>query len=94
VEIEDLNFIGESVSPASGVRMVRVEQMIKQRPVFQSESRFILDREGRIVRSLGLMVPNATPQAEALENLLSPEDALQRTMAHNKKQPDPKASNE
>ncbi len=79
-EIADLNFIGESISPESGLRMVRVEQIINGRPVFQSETRFILDREGRIVRSLGLMVPKATPQAEALENLLSPQDALQRTM--------------
>ncbi|HEY0460088.1 MAG TPA: M36 family metallopeptidase, partial [Pyrinomonadaceae bacterium] len=80
-EIANLNFIGESLSPASGVRMVRVEQIINNRPVFQSESRFILDREGRIVRSLGLMVPNASASAEALENLLSPQEALQRTMA-------------
>ena len=80
-EIADLNFIGESISEASGVRMVRVEQIINGRPVFQSETRFILDREGRIIRSLGLMVPNASEQAAALENLLSPQDALQRTMA-------------
>lgn len=80
-EIADLNFIGESISEASGVRMVRVEQIVNNRPVFQSETRFILDREGRIIRSLGLMVPNASQQAAALENLLSPQDALQRTMA-------------
>ena len=80
-EIDDLNFLGESISPGSGVRMVRVEQIINGRPVFQSETRFILDREGRIIRSLGLMVPNASASAEALENLLSPQDALQRTMA-------------
>ena len=79
-EINDLNFIGESISPESGVRMVRVEQVINGRPVFQSETRFILDREGRIIRSLGLIVPNASASAEALENLLSPQDALQRTM--------------
>lgn len=80
-EIENLNFIGESISPAGGIRMVRVEQIINNRPVFQSETRFILDREGRIIRSLGLMIPNASESAEALENLLSPQDALQRTMA-------------
>jgi len=80
-EIANLNFIGESISPESGVRMVRVEQMINGRPVFQSETRFILDRQGRIIRSLGLMVPNATVSAEALTDLLSPQDALQRTMA-------------
>lgn len=81
-EIANLNFIGESISPASGLRMVRVEQMINGRPVFQSETRFILDREGRIIRSLGLMVPKGSESAEALVDLLSPQDALQRTMAY------------
>lgn len=80
-EINDLNFIGESISPDSGLRMVRVEQMTNGRPVFQSETRFILDREGRVLTSLGLMVPKASESAGALDNLLSPQDALQRTMA-------------
>jgi subtilisin-like proprotein convertase family protein len=80
-EIANLNFIGESISPDSGLRMVRVEQVINGRPVFQSETRFILDREGRIVRSLGLMVPKASETAELLTDLLSPEEALRRTMA-------------
>lgn len=79
-EIADLNFIGESISPESGIRMVRVEQIINERPVFQSETRFILDRDGRIISSLGLIVPNATTSANALENLLTPQAALKLTM--------------
>lgn len=79
-EIANLKFIGESVSQNSGLRMVRVEQIVNKRPVFQSETRFILDRNGRIIRSLGLMIPNATRGAETLDNLLSPQVALQRTM--------------
>jgi subtilisin-like proprotein convertase family protein len=79
-ELDNLNFIGESISPASGLRMVRVEQIINGRPVFQSETRFILDRDGRIIRSLGLIVPNASAQAADLKGLISPQDALQRTM--------------
>jgi subtilisin-like proprotein convertase family protein len=79
--INNLNFIGESISPASGLRMVRVEQMINGRPVFQSETRFILDREGRIMTSLGLIIPNADQNPGSLDNLLAPEDALQRTMS-------------
>jgi Zn-dependent metalloprotease len=46
-DIANLNFIGESVSPGSGLRMVRVEQMVNGLPVFQSETRVVLDREGR-----------------------------------------------
>jgi uncharacterized repeat protein (TIGR01451 family) len=59
-EIDALHFLGESVSPRNGMRMVRVEQLVNGRPVFQSESRFILDRSGRVWRSLGLMMPNAS----------------------------------
>ena len=79
-ELANLNFIGESISPESGLRMVRVEQIINGRPVFQSETRFIMDRDGRIIRSLGLMVPKASETAELLTDLLSPQEALKRTM--------------
>src|SRR5688572_8674915 len=37
-DIANLRFIGESVSQASGLRMVRVEQMVNGRSVFQSET--------------------------------------------------------
>ena len=80
-EIEDLHFIGESVSPQSGLRMVRVEQRIDGRPVFQSETRFILDREGRIWRSLGLLVPSGAPATPvSLAKKISAKDALARAM--------------
>ncbi len=58
-EIDALHFRGESVSPRNGMRMVRVEQRINDHPVFQSDTRFILDRSGRVWRSLGLLMPNA-----------------------------------
>jgi subtilisin-like proprotein convertase family protein len=57
-DIDALHLLGESVSPQSGLRMVRVEQRLNGLPVFQSETRFILDREGRVWRSLGLLVPS------------------------------------
>ena len=81
-DLQELHFIGESVSPDSGIRMVRVEQTVNGLPVFQSESRFILDAEGRIVRSLGLMVPDASQTAEYPTQVLPAADALQRTMGH------------
>jgi subtilisin-like proprotein convertase family protein len=80
-DIAHLRFIGESVSPGSGLRMVRVEQIVKGRPVFQSETRFILDREGRLVRSVGLLVPDASTAAVALTNSLSAQSALVSAMA-------------
>ncbi len=80
-DIASLHFIGESVSRASGLRMVRVEQMVQGRPVFQSETRFTIDRDGRLVRSVGLMVPNATAIAAAPANAVSAPDALVSAMS-------------
>jgi subtilisin-like proprotein convertase family protein len=80
-DIDKLNFIGESVNRVSGLRMVRVEQVVNGLPVFQSESRFILDRDGRVVRSTGLMIPKAGEGAPSLENLLSAQAALRSAMA-------------
>ena len=62
-EIDALHFRGESVSPRNGMRMVRVEQRINDHSVFQSDTRFILDRSGRVWRSLGLLMPNAANAA-------------------------------
>jgi subtilisin-like proprotein convertase family protein len=62
-DIASLRFLGESVSRRSGLRMVRVEQVVNGLRVFQTDTRFILDRDGRIVRSVGLLVPADGTQA-------------------------------
>lgn len=80
-EINQLHFIGESVSKGSGLRMVRVEQTVNGRPVFQSETRFSVNRDGRLVRSVGLMVSNPTISAAPLVGLISAKDALKAAMA-------------
>ena len=80
-DLAQLHFIGESVSPGSGLRMVRVEQTVNGRPVFQSETRVTLDREGRVIRSVGLLVPNASRTAPALAGLLPASAALASAMA-------------
>ena len=74
-EIDVLHFLGESVSP-SGLRMVRVEQRRNGLPVFQSETRFILDRQGRIWRSLGLLVPSGATVPPVTLTKISARDAL------------------
>ena len=78
-----LRVIGESVSQGSGMRMVRVEQVVKGLPVFQSETRFILDANGRVFRSTGLIIPNADATAPSpnLSELMSAQEALVRAMA-------------
>jgi uncharacterized repeat protein (TIGR01451 family) len=77
-EVDGLELIGESRSPRSGIRMVRVVQKVGGLPVFGSETRFILDRDGRVWRSLGQLVPglgrtlagaSLAPQRTAAETL-------------------------
>jgi subtilisin-like proprotein convertase family protein len=81
-DIDALHFLGESVSPKSGLRMVRVEQRLNGLPMFQSETRFILDREGRVWRSLGLLVPSgATGPVPSQQPKVSAPEALVRAMS-------------
>ena len=75
-EIDALHLKGESASPKSGARMVRVDQVIRGLPVFQSETRFLLDRNGRLVRSVGLLVPRASVIAPLPVARISAEQAL------------------
>ncbi|HEY0511691.1 MAG TPA: IPTL-CTERM sorting domain-containing protein [Thermoanaerobaculia bacterium] len=84
-DLGDLVALGDSPGGASGLRMLRMEQQIDGRPVFQSETRFILDREGRLVKTTGLMVPNArlaAPQVKTAK-LMAPADAVVRLLAAN-----------
>lgn len=80
-DLNNLRFIGESVSPGSGLRMVRVDQVINGCTVFQSETRFIIDKDGRLIRSVGLLVPNASAAAPAPDFRVSAQDALVSAMA-------------
>jgi hypothetical protein len=80
-EINALHFIGESVSRVTGIRMVRVEQRINGLPVFQSETRFVLDRDGRLIRSVGALVPGASARALTASPGISADRALEASMA-------------
>jgi uncharacterized repeat protein (TIGR01451 family) len=79
-DLASLKSLGESDSPGSGLRMLRLEQMVNGIPVFQSETRFILDRGGRLVRSVGLFAPDATASAAPLKGLVSASQALAASM--------------
>jgi subtilisin-like proprotein convertase family protein len=75
-DIENLRFIGgESVSPGSGMRMIRFEQVINGISIFQSETRAIIAPDGTLNRTVGLLIPWAS-DAEPLDNLISPSEAL------------------
>lgn len=75
-DIGSLRFLGESVSRGNGMRMVRVEQTANGLPIFQSETRFILDSQGRVFRSTGLMIPSVKADPIEFESLISAEAAL------------------
>lgn len=59
-ELSTLRFKGESLSRGSGMRMVRMEQVVNGLPVFQSDTRFSINREGRLIRSVGRLVPGVS----------------------------------
>src|SRR5579872_2869819 len=82
-DLGDLVALGDSPGGTSGLRMLRMEQQIDGLPVFQSETRFLLDRDGRLVKSVGLMVPHARSLAPELKSakLIAPEEAVVRLLA-------------
>lgn len=79
-QVAGMNFIGESVTPESGLRMVRAEQLVNGYPIFQSETRFLLDRNGRMFRTVGALIPNAAASPSGLVGLMEPQDALRAAM--------------
>jgi uncharacterized repeat protein (TIGR01451 family) len=81
-DLADLVVLGDSPGGSSGLRMLRMEQQIDGRPIFQSETRFLLDRDGRLLESLGRMVPHARAFAPKLEaaRLLTPAEAVSRLL--------------
>lgn len=79
-DIATLKIGGESLSGGGGMRMVRVEQIVNGLPVFQSDTRFILDAEGRVFRSTGLIIPNATVEPVEFGGLISAQAALSIAM--------------
>jgi uncharacterized repeat protein (TIGR01451 family) len=86
-DLRDLVPLGDSPGGGSHLRMLRMEQQIDGLPVFQSETRFLLDRDGRLLSTLGLMVPHARSQAPELKSatLMTPADAVVKLLAANGK---------
>ncbi len=79
-DVDGLAFLGESVSRRSGLRMVRLEQSVGGIPIFQSESRFLLDRQGRVVRTVAQLVPDAAASALAVSPALTAQQAFAAAM--------------
>lgn len=92
-DLGDLYVVGDSAGGASGLRMLRMEQRIDGRPVFQSETRFLVTRDGRLAGSVGRMVPQARAAAAAVSttNLVTAPVAVTRLLASVGKTADPAA---
>jgi len=81
-QVGQLQVMGESTSRESGLRMVTLRQTVRNTPVFQSQTRAIVDREGRLVRTVGRLVPGADESLlPSLEGLLSPLAALKAALS-------------
>jgi uncharacterized repeat protein (TIGR01451 family) len=79
-DLANLRFKGESLDRKSGLRMVRFEQIVNGLPVFQSDTRVTLDKNGRIIRVVGLLAPNAPVNALAVSPQTTAQQALVTAM--------------
>lgn len=66
-DLADLVTLGDSAGSKYGVRMLRLEQRLDGIPIFQSETRFILKRDGSLVEILGQLVPDARASAPQVD---------------------------
>ncbi len=83
-QIDRMEVLGESLSPKSGLRMVRLRQTVHGVPVFQSDTRALLDRDGRLVRTVGRLVPGVDERSVAASSFagqIAPEKALSAALA-------------
>jgi uncharacterized repeat protein (TIGR01451 family) len=90
-DVNDFTLLGDSAGGKSGLRMVRMEQQIDGRPIFQSETRFLLDKNGRLLEGLGRIVPHARSFGSSITaaNFSTPAAALVKLLAFEKKTLDP-----
>ena len=76
-DLADLTTLGDSKGGSSGLRMLRLEQRVAGRPIFQSETRFLIKRDGSLAEILGQMIPGAHAAAAQIDwsNAMSAQDA-------------------
>jgi hypothetical protein len=81
-DIEQLQVLGDSPGGRSGLRMLRLEQRVAGMPVFESELRVLIDREGRVWRVLGALVPGVMGDVPKLTgaDLIGADEAMSRLL--------------
>jgi len=82
-DLSDLHALGDSAGGSSGLRMLRLEQRIDGRPIFQSETRFLIDRDGRLVKVVGQLIPRAREATPTIDpaSLIPAQAAIVRLLA-------------
>jgi uncharacterized repeat protein (TIGR01451 family) len=77
-DLADVVALGDSAGGSSGFRMLRMEQQIDGRPIFQSETRFLLQRNGSLTAVVGQLIPDARALTPAVDwsSALSAGDAI------------------
>jgi uncharacterized repeat protein (TIGR01451 family) len=86
-DLGDLAVLGDSKGGSSGLRMLRMEQQLGGRPIFQSETRFLLKKDGSLTAVLGQLIPNAhalMPQIDWNSALSAPDAVAHLLSAANK----------
>jgi len=79
-DADRLQVSGESPSPLSGLTMVRMQQSLDGVPVFQGDLRALVDSQGRLVRTVGRLVPGIDSTTAAAAGLLEPGAAVRSAM--------------
>lgn len=79
-DVEQLHVLGDSPGGPSGLRMLRLEQRVAGVPVFESDTRALIDRKGRVWRVLGALLPSAAGGAPKLSrnDLIGADEAMSR----------------
>jgi subtilisin-like proprotein convertase family protein len=73
-QIDHLEVLGESRQ--DGLTVVRLRQTVRGRPVFQSDTRAVLDREGRLLHTVGRLIPGIDEAAVSTEWQVGDREAL------------------
>jgi subtilisin-like proprotein convertase family protein len=80
-QAERLEVLGESRGRRGGLRLVRLRQSLHGLPVFQSETRAVVDGEGRLVATVGRLVPGVERTGKpVIPDLLTAEEALRSAL--------------
>ena len=79
-DVDSLQVIGESPSPGSGLTLVRMRQSLDGVPVFQGDLRALVDSQGRLVRTVGRILPGIDSRTPPSSGLLDPAAAVRRAM--------------